>query len=131
MVQTGRMQIAAQVKSMTRPLTERVRKLALQFAMRGKESPIPDITTLRKIPEHLTFPLRRDGVDPVPLLAESREQAPVTKLGSVLGLDIVLVTGHAESKHVLADKNAYSNDSTLALLCTTSRRSGWGMATSQ
>lgn len=114
MVQTGRMPIAAQVPSflraMTRPLTERVRKLALQFAMRGKESPIPDITTLRKIPEHLTFPLRRDGVDPVPLLAESREQAPVTKLGSVLGLDIVLVTGHAESKHVLADKNAYSND---------------------
>ena len=89
---------------------ERVRKLALRWAMRGKATPVPDITTLRKIPEHLTYPLRRDGVDPVPALAEARAKEPVTVLGNVLGLDIFLVTGHAEAKQVLADSSSYSND---------------------
>ncbi|MFT4082333.1 MAG: cytochrome P450 [Nocardioides sp.] len=89
---------------------ERVRKLALRWAMRGKSTPVPDITTLRKIPEHLTYPLRRDGMDPVPELAQARAEEPVTVLGSVLGLDIFLVTGHAEAKQVLADRTSYSND---------------------
>ena len=89
---------------------ERVRKLALRWAMRGRTTPVPDITTLRKIPEHLTYPLRRNGVDPVPALAEARATEPVTLLGNVLGLDIFLVTGHAEAKQVLADSTAYSND---------------------
>jgi len=89
---------------------ERVRKAALRWAMRGKATPVPDITTLRKIPEHLTYPLRRDGVDPVPALAQARAKEPVTVLGNVLGLDIFLVTGHAEAKHVLADSRSYSND---------------------
>ncbi|MBO0843029.1 MAG: cytochrome P450 [Nocardioides sp.] len=98
------------LKALVGPIAEPVRKLALRLAMRGKESPIPDITTLRKIPEHLTFPIRRDELDPVPLLAETRAESPVTKLGSVLGLEIVLVTGHEEAKKVLADSKAYSND---------------------
>jgi cytochrome P450 len=89
---------------------DRVRKVALRWAMRGQTSLVPDITTLRKIPEHLTYPLRRDGVDPVPALAEARSQGPVTLLGNVLGLDIFLVTGHAAAKHVLADSRSYSND---------------------
>jgi len=91
---------------------ERVRTLALRYAMRGRGggSGIPDITTLRKIPEHLTYPLRRNALDPVPELAEARSSAPVTKLGSALGLDLFLVTGHAEAKAVLADGRSYSND---------------------
>lgn len=91
-------------------VTDRVRKLALRWAMRGKTSLVPDITTLRKIPEHLTYPLRRHGVDPVPALAEAREQGPVAVLGNVLGLDIFLVTGHEAAKQVLADAKSYSND---------------------
>src|SRR5438309_2030858 len=87
-----------------------VRTLVLRRAMRGKTSLVPDITTLRKIPEHLTYPLRRDGLDPVPALAESRADEPVTVLGSLLGLDIFLVTGHEEAKQVLASTTAYSND---------------------
>ncbi len=78
--------------------------------MRRQASPLPDITTLEKVPEHLTFPLRRNAVDPVPQLAEQRAEDPVTLLGNVLGLDIFLVTGHEESKQVLADSTAYSND---------------------
>jgi len=89
---------------------ERLRKLALRWAMRGKSSPLPDITTLRKVPEHLTYPLRRDGVDPVPALAAARAESPVTLLGNVLGLDIFLVTGHQAAKQVLADSRSYSND---------------------
>ncbi|MEP9382752.1 cytochrome P450 [Nocardioides cheoyonin] len=89
---------------------ELARKLALRWAMRGKSTPIPDITTLRKIPEHLTYPLRRNGVDPVPALADARAQEAVTVLGNVLGLDIFLVTGHAEARAVLADSRSYSND---------------------
>ncbi|MCA1981323.1 cytochrome P450 [Nocardioides nematodiphilus] len=91
-------------------IKERVRKLALRWAMRGKSSVMPDITTLRKVPEHITYPLRREGADPVPALAEAREQGPVTLLGNVLGLDIFLVTSYAAAKKVLADSSAYSND---------------------
>lgn len=91
-------------------IKDRVRKLALRWAMRGKTSLMPDITTLRKVPEHITYPLRRDGVDPVPALAEARAQEPVTLLGNVLGLDIFLVTSHEAAKKVLADSTSYSND---------------------
>ncbi|GAB7002983.1 cytochrome P450 [Nocardioides sp. AN3] len=87
-----------------------IRRRVLRFAMRRQASPLPDITTLEKVPEHLTFPLRRNAVDPVPQLAEQRAEDPVTLLGNVLGLDIFLVTGHEESKQVLADSTAYSND---------------------
>jgi cytochrome P450 len=89
---------------------ERVRKTALRWAMRGRSTPLPDVTTLRKVPEHITYPLRRDGVDPVPALAAARAHEPVTLLGNVLGLDIFLVTGHAEARSVLADTRSYSND---------------------
>lgn len=87
-----------------------LRRRVLRFAMRRQTSPLPDITTLKKVPEHLTYPLRRVAVDPVPQLAEQRAQDPVTLLGNVLGLDIFLVTGHEEAKQVLADSTAYSND---------------------
>lgn len=87
-----------------------LRRRVLRLAMRRQTSALPDITTLKKVPEHLTFPLRRVAVDPVPELAEQRAQDPVALLGNVLGLDIFLVTGHEESKRVLADSTSYSND---------------------
>jgi cytochrome P450 len=87
-----------------------LRRRVLRLAMRRQASPLPDITTLKKVPEHLTYPLRRHAVDPVPQLAEQRAADPVTLLGNVLGLDIYLVTGHEESRRVLADSSAYSND---------------------
>ncbi|MDT0202460.1 cytochrome P450 [Nocardioides sp. AE5] len=87
-----------------------LRRLALRWAMRKNTTGMPDITTLRKVPEHLTYPLRRDGIDPVPELARARASDPVTLLGDVLGMQIWLVTGHEEAKEVLADREAYSND---------------------
>ena len=87
-----------------------LRRRVLRLALRRQASPLPDITTLKKVPEHLTYPLRRHAVDPVPQLAEQRAADPVTLVGNVLGLDIFLVTGHEESKQVLADSTSYSND---------------------
>ncbi|WP_245565408.1 cytochrome P450 [Nocardioides insulae] len=89
---------------------ERVRKIAMRRVMRGQDSALPDITTLRKVPDHLTYPLRRNGLDLLPEVADVRTQEPVTLLGSVLGLDLFLVTGYHESRAVLADRSSYSND---------------------
>jgi cytochrome P450 len=86
------------------------RQFALRWAMRKNSTGLPDITTLRRVPEHLTYPLRRDAVDPVPELAAQRAVDPVHALGDILGIKIWLVSGHEESKYVLADKSSYSND---------------------
>lgn len=85
-----------------------VRQVMVRIATKG--TGVPDLTQLRKVPAKVTYPLRRDGLDLLPELAEQRAKDPVTKLGSVLGIDIWLVTGHAESKAVLADMTSYSND---------------------
>ena len=69
-----------------------------------------DLSQLSKVPDSLTWPLRRDGVDPVARLAEVRAHEPVNLLTSFLGLNIWLVTGEAETKSVLADNSSYSND---------------------
>ena len=69
-----------------------------------------DLSQLSKVPDSLTWPLRRDGVDPVARLAEVRAHEPVNLLTSFLGLNIWLVTGETETKAVLADLSSYSND---------------------
>ncbi len=61
------------------------RQFALRWAMRKNSSGFPDITTLKRVPEHLTYPLRRDAVDPVPELAAQRAVAPIHALGDILG----------------------------------------------
>lgn len=91
-------------------LTSAVRRVALRWAMRKNTTGFPDITTLRRVPEHLTYPLRRDALDPVPQLAEQRSADPVHQLGDILGIRIWLVSGHEEAKTVLADATSYSND---------------------
>ncbi len=69
-----------------------------------------DLSKLDKVPESLAWPLHRNGVDPVARLGELREQAPVHKLTSFLGMNVWLVTGEAEAREVLADTSSYSND---------------------
>ena len=69
-----------------------------------------DLSKLDKVPDSLAWPLHRDGVDPVARLGDLREQAPVHKLTSFLGMNIWLVTGEAEAREVLADTSSYSND---------------------
>jgi cytochrome P450 len=69
-----------------------------------------DLSQLDKVPETLSWPLQRNGVDPVERLGELRAREPVSKLTSFLGMNIWIVTGDAEAREVLADSTSYSND---------------------
>jgi cytochrome P450 len=69
-----------------------------------------DLSKLRVIPRSVSMPLRRDGLDPVPELAKVREVEPFSKLANLFGLNVWLVTGHAEAKVVLSDTENFSND---------------------
>ncbi|MGH1564438.1 cytochrome P450 [Mumia sp. DW29H23] len=69
-----------------------------------------DLSKLTFVPNRWLMPLRRDGLDPVPQLAKVRAEAPVKKLASLFGMNIWLVSGHAEAQAVLADRTSYSND---------------------
>lgn len=62
------------------------------------------------LPKPLRMPLTRDGLDPVPELGRMRGSDPVAKLGSVLGMNVWLVTGYEHVRCVLADTTSYSND---------------------
>ncbi|MGN6724165.1 MAG: cytochrome P450 [Marmoricola sp.] len=64
-----------------------------------------DFTKLDKIPDSIAWPLLRDGVDPTTRLTEAREDDPVQKLASFMGLDIWLITGYNEAREVLGNVN--------------------------
>jgi len=69
-----------------------------------------DLSHLDKVPDSLSWPLRRDVMAPNPRLSAMREKDPVQKLASLLGLEVWLVTGDAESRQVLSDTTSYSTD---------------------
>ncbi|MGI8613882.1 MAG: cytochrome P450 [Nocardioidaceae bacterium] len=81
------------------------RRLVARMQRRGL-----NLARLPMVPESLTMPLRRNGLDPVPELGRIRAAEPVHKLGRLLGKDIWLVTGHDEVEAVLASISHYSND---------------------
>lgn len=66
-----------------------------------------DLRKLRFVPGVAKYPLQRDGIDPVPRLVEAE---PVTRLVSLFGTDVWLVSGYDEARAVLADAETYSND---------------------
>lgn len=68
---------------------------------------IVDLSRLRRLPDRLVWPLRRDGLDPIPRL---RALDPVSELTSFLGVRVWLVTGDAEARAVLADDASFSTD---------------------
>ncbi|HEY9563183.1 MAG TPA: cytochrome P450, partial [Nocardioides sp.] len=72
-------------------------------------SPDIDLSRLDRIPDSLGWPLRRDGFDPQPKLAEVRAQEPVHHLTSMMGMSVWLVTGIDEGRTVLQDPS-YSTD---------------------
>ena len=69
-----------------------------------------DLSQLDRVPDSLAWPLHREGPDPVTRLGEMREQAPVAKLTSFLGMNVWMVTGEPEARQVLADTTSYSTD---------------------
>ena len=68
-----------------------------------------DLTKLDKIPRSLAWPLDRVGVDPTPQVAQWREEDPVRRLTSLMGLELWLVTGYDEARQVLGNP-AHSTD---------------------
>ena len=64
-----------------------------------------DFTKLDKIPDSIAWPLLRDGIDPTARLTEARDDDPVQKLASFMGLDIWLITGYDEAREVLGNVN--------------------------
>ncbi len=69
-----------------------------------------DLSRLDKVPDSLSWPLQRDAMAPNSRLTASRDEDPVQKLASLLGLEVWLVTGDAESRQVLSDSTSYSTD---------------------
>lgn len=64
-----------------------------------------DLTKLDKIPDSIAWPLSRDGLDPTARLTAAREQDPVQKLTSFMGLELWLITGYDEAREVLGNVN--------------------------
>ena len=74
-------------------------------------SPGIDLTRLDRVPERLSWPLKREGMEPTPRLAEVRAaKGPVAKVVTFLGTEVWLVTGDAECRELLADQTSYSTD---------------------
>ncbi len=69
-----------------------------------------DFSRLDQVPDALSWPLQRDAMAPNARLSATREADPVQRLASLLGLDVWMVTGDAESRQVLADTASYSTD---------------------
>lgn len=69
-----------------------------------------DLTRLDRVPDRLTWPLQRDGLDPATRLGAVRDAEPVHLLTSFLGLRVWMVTGPAEARAVLANDRDFSND---------------------
>lgn len=64
-----------------------------------------DLTKLERAPDRLAWPLLRDGVDPTARVTTAREQDPVRKLTTLMGLDLWLITGYDEGRAVLGNIN--------------------------
>lgn len=69
-----------------------------------------DLSRLDKVPDKLTWPLKRDGVDPIPRIAHVRSADPVHQLVTFLGIDVWVVTGDEEARELLSDRTSYSTD---------------------
>jgi cytochrome P450 len=68
------------------------------------------LSSARRVPERVRFPLQRDGVDPVPRLEASRARGDVVRLARLFGTRVWLVTGYDVARAVLADSDAFAND---------------------
>lgn len=64
-----------------------------------------DLSKLDRVPDRLAWPLQRAGVDPIGRLSHSRAKDPVQRLTSFMGLEIWLVTGYAEAREVLGNRD--------------------------
>ena len=66
--------------------------------------------SLSMLPERILWPLHRTGLDPVPRMAEFRENRPVSRMPLPFGMRAWLVTGYEPVRQVLGSVDGYSND---------------------
>lgn len=85
---------------LTCPMATSLRSTALRLA----------VSSARRVPARIRYPLQRDGVDPVPRLEASRAAGDVVQLGRLFGTRLWLVTGYDAARAVLADSEAFAND---------------------
>ena len=85
------------------------RRVATRLLARSTRNGI-DLRKLRFLPDSITMPLKRDGLDPLPEMATVRAEAPVKKLAEMFGKGIWLVSGYDEARALLANGAALSND---------------------
>ncbi|MEV7396246.1 cytochrome P450 [Aeromicrobium sp. NPDC092404] len=69
-----------------------------------------DLSRISFIPEKTKVPLQRNGMDPVPRIAEIRATEPMHRLDLPFNFRAYLVTGYEESRRILTDRDSYSND---------------------
>lgn len=84
----------------------RAGKAILERSMRGGL----DLRKMRFLPESVTLPLKRDGLDPLPEMTRVIAEEPVKRLATLFGRNIWLVSGYDEARAALADRESYSND---------------------
>ena len=80
-------------------LKQRVGKYLLERTMRGGI----DLRKLRFLPDAVTLPFKRDGIDPVPEMSTLRDAEPVSELATLFGRKVWLVSGYDEAREALAD----------------------------
>ncbi|MGY1780009.1 cytochrome P450 [Geodermatophilus sp. SYSU D01036] len=85
----------------------RVRSWLGRLALRRVRRRGLDLSRLTFLPAAATVPLRRVDVDPVP---ELRDGGPVRRLDLPFDLSVLLVTGAAEARAVLADRDGFGTD---------------------
>ena len=89
-------------------LKRRIAKMVLARSTRNGL----DLRTLERLPDSVTMPLQRVGLDPMPEMTTVRAEEPVKKLADLFGMGIWLVSGYDEARGVLAGGDAFSNDMT-------------------
>lgn len=88
-------------------LKSRVGLWLLNRTMRGGI----DLRKLRFLPDSLSLPVRRDGLDPLPELMSVQAAEPVKRLTTLFGRGVWLVTGYDAAREVLAGgADVWSND---------------------
>ena len=82
------------------------------FARTQKKGASFDLAKMSFLPDAALMPLKRDGLDPVPELATTRQTAPISRVPLPFGMTAWLVSGYDEAKAVLGRATGFSNDFT-------------------
>lgn len=99
------MSVSTRSRSLLAPFS-RLLGVFVRYRLRGGI----DLRTMRFLPDSITLPVKRDGLDPLPELSRLTREEPVAKLTTLFGRDIWLISGYDEARAALADSDSWSND---------------------